>query len=64
MARFNGETHELIMLWGGMAAFGVSVSAIVLLIIEVVGWSYDPHDNQNTLMAHADEQRAHDMEPE
>ena len=37
MTRFNGETHELIMLWGGIAVFGLSLSTIVLLIIEVTG---------------------------
>jgi len=37
MIRFNAETHELIMLWGGIFVFGISISAIILLIIEVTG---------------------------
>ena len=37
MTRFNIVTHELIMVWAGIAAFGLSVSAMVILIMEVTG---------------------------
>lgn len=34
MSQFN---HELIMLWVGILVFGLSLSAIVMLIMEVTG---------------------------
>ena len=37
MTRFNTDTHELIMLWGGIFVFGISISATILLIMEVTG---------------------------
>jgi hypothetical protein len=37
MKLFNGEAHELIMLWIGIFVFGLSLSAIIFLIMEVTG---------------------------
>lgn len=37
MTPFNADAHELIMLWGGIFVFGISISTTVLLIMEVTG---------------------------